>query len=97
MARFNVTDSDGNTNFIEAEESYVIANYESYTKVSQPALEVVPESPISARTWRDQELKDTDWIVSITDHSQRDDYLAYRTKLRDWPTTSDFPDTKPTL
>ena len=49
-----------------------------------------------ARGWRDGELESTDWIAQTPDHPQRDDYLAYRVKLRDWPTTSDFPDTKPT-
>jgi hypothetical protein len=92
MARFNVTDSAGNTNFIEAEESYVAANYDSYTKVA----EVIIDDPIIHREWRDQELKDTDWIAQTPDHPERDDYLAYRVKLRDWPSTSDFPDTKPT-
>ena len=49
------------------------------------------------RAWRNLELKSTDWIVPIIDHPQRNLYLAYRTALRDWPSTSDFPDTKPTL
>jgi len=94
MARFNVTDSDGNTNFIDAEEAYVAANYASYEKVA----EIVPagiENEL-ARNWRDNELIATDLIAQISDHPQRDDYLAYRVKLRDWPSTSDFPDTKPT-
>ena len=94
MARFNVTDSDGNTNFIDAEESYVAANYTSYEKVA----EIVPagfENEM-ARNWRDNELTVTDWIAQTPDHPQRDDYLAYRVKLRDWPSTSDFPATKPT-
>ena len=50
-----------------------------------------------ARFWRDMELKNTDTMASIPDWPNRDKYLAYRTKLRDWPSTSDFPDTKPTL
>jgi len=50
-----------------------------------------------AREWRNQELLDSDWIVSILDHPQLEAYKAYRIKLRDWPSTSDFPDTKPTL
>ena len=94
MARYNVTDSDGNTNFIDAEEAYVAANYASYEKVA----EIVPagiENEL-ARNWRDNELIATDLIAQISDHPQRDDYLAYRVKLRDWPSTSDFPDTKPT-
>lgn len=95
MARYNVTDSDGNTNFIDAEEAYVAANYASYEKVA----EIVPAGIENemARNWRDNELIATDLIAQISDHPQRDDYLAYRVKLRDWPSTSDFPDTKPTL
>ena len=51
----------------------------------------------TARSWRDQELQATDFISTITDHPQHAAYKTYRTKLRDWPSTSDFPDTKPTL
>ena len=50
-----------------------------------------------AREWRNEELKKSDSIMSISDHSQLTAYTAYRKKLRDWPSTSDFPDTKPTL
>ena len=50
-----------------------------------------------AREWRNVELMDTDIIAQIPDWPDRDKYLAYRTKLRDWPSTSDFPATKPTL
>tara|TARA_B110000902_G_C14145874_1_gene527577 strand:+ start:839 stop:1048 length:210 start_codon:yes stop_codon:yes gene_type:complete len=49
------------------------------------------------RTWRDQELLDTDNMVSITDHPQHSDYMAYRVALRNWPSTSDFPNIRPTL
>lgn len=49
------------------------------------------------RAWRDAELKSTDWIVPITDHPERASYITYRTNLRDWPSTADFPNTKPTL
>ena len=57
----------------------------------------IPTAEETARSWRDQELINTDWIISITDHPQHDAYKTYRTKLRDWPSTSDFPDTKPGL
>ena len=50
-----------------------------------------------AREWRNEELKKSDSIMLISDHSQLAAYTAYRKKLRDWPSTSDFPDTKPTL
>jgi hypothetical protein len=58
----------------------------------------VPETEEEiARNWRNEELYSTDWIVPLTDHPERNDYITYRTKLRDWPSTSNFPDTKPTL
>lgn len=51
-----------------------------------------------ARKWRDSQLQATDNIPAITDHPQRGAYLSYRTALRDWPSTSEFPSgTKPTL
>ena len=61
------------------------------------AWEDVAATPESARQWRDNELLQTDWIIPITDHPERAAYLTYRTALRDWPSTGDFPDTKPTL
>jgi len=51
----------------------------------------------AGRSWRDQELSGSDWIVPLTDHPQRAAYITYRAALRAWPSTSDFPDTKPTL
>ena len=57
----------------------------------------IPTAEETARSWRDKELINTDWIISITDHPQHDAYKTYRTKLRDWPSTEDFPATKPTL
>ena len=50
-----------------------------------------------AREWRDGELFATDWIVPVTDHPQHVSYLAYREALRDWPSTVNFPETKPTI
>lgn len=50
-----------------------------------------------AREWRNTELNQSDYIMSISDHSQLAVYTAYRKKLRDWPSTEDFPDTKPEL
>ena len=54
-------------------------------------------SNFESKKWRNEELKKSDWIVPITDHPERESYLVYRAKLRDWPSTSDFPNTKPTL
>jgi len=55
------------------------------------------ELGIKQKAWRNQKLKDTDWIVPVTDHPERASHLIYRTKLRDWPSTDDFPETRPTL
>jgi len=63
-----------------------------------PTIEPTEEDiAADARAWRDSELSSTDWIVPLSDHPQRAAYLTYRTALRDWPSTSDFPATKPTL
>jgi len=56
-----------------------------------------PTADETARFWRNKELKATDWIVPLTDHPERANYLTYRAKLRDWPSTDDFPAIKPTL
>jgi len=52
---------------------------------------------LEARAWRNFELMSSDWIVQILDHAQKSEYITYRAALRAWPSTSDFPDTKPTL
>ena len=96
MAKFNVIDSDGNKNFIQATEDYVKATYASYEEVIVPQYES-PFGEVEAREWRDQELKDTDWIVAVTDHPQLVAHKTYRQELRDWPSTGAFPDTQPTL
>ena len=41
----------------------------------------------TARSWRDQELRESDWIVPTTDHPQHAAYITYRKALRDWPST----------
>ena len=71
----------------------------SYVDKEVP-VEYVPTAEdiaADARLWRDSELQTTDWIVPLSDHPQRAAYLNLRTALRDWPSTADFPATKPTL
>ena len=50
-----------------------------------------------ARDWRNEELLRTDTLSLLTDHPDYSKMADYRKALRDWPSTSDFPDTKPTL
>tara|TARA_Y100000748_G_C15295846_1_gene410332 strand:+ start:364 stop:666 length:303 start_codon:yes stop_codon:yes gene_type:complete len=64
---------------------------------SSSAEETKAQLEIEGRGWRDAELERTDTLSLLTDHPKKTEIAAYRTKLRDWPSTSDFPDTKPTL
>ncbi len=57
----------------------------------------LPNESENATAWRNDELKETDWVPSTTDHPQHDAYITYRQALRDWPGTVDFPATRPTL
>ena len=50
-----------------------------------------------ARNWRNHELQMSDFIVAISDHAKRADYITYRAALRAWPASSDFPATRPEL
>ncbi len=56
-----------------------------------------PETPERAKIWRDSELKGSDFIVPLTDYPNHAAWITYRQKLRDWPSTDSFPDTKPTI
>ena len=62
-----------------------------------PYVETQEDINHLAKLWRNEELNTTDYIVPLTDHPDHAATLAYRVTLRDWPSTSDFPDTKPTL
>ena len=69
--------------------------------------EVVPDSisaeqikerlEIQERGWRNEELERTDTLSLLTDFPKKTELAAYRTKLRDWPSTSDFPNTRPVM
>jgi len=96
MSIYRVTDSDGNVSRVVAAEDFVKAQYASYELEVEPAISDL-EIAQAEKEWRDQELQQTDWIAQTPDYPNRDAYLTYRQKLRDWPSTGDFPDTRPTL
>ena len=84
-------DGTGLSKYLYDDGSYII---------KEVPVEYVPtaeEIAADARAWRDSQLQATDNIPAITDHPQRAAYLTYRTALRDWPSTADFPATKPVL
>ena len=60
-------------------------------------FEQITDRNTLARKWRDGELESTDWISQTPDHPERAAYMTYRVALRNWPSTSDFPATKPVL
>ena len=97
---------DGITNNILAEMDFALAAFpvaEGWTHKQLKHVEPEPVPPTNAETaqvardWRNAELKSTDYIVPLSDHPSRTATMTYRAALRDWPSTSDFPATKPTL
>jgi len=93
-----IKDADGNvTNpCLKGSEEFVAAtfdHYEAFVPAEAPTLTAEQE----ARRWRDQELWSTDKASQTPDWPNRDNIIIYRAALRNWPSTSDFPDTKPTL
>ncbi len=93
--KYNIKDAGGNiTNTIMADTEFVEANFEHYELWVDPT----PAEPTAAeagRRWRDSELEATDKAAQTPDWPSRDNILTYRAALRDWPSTSDFPDTRP--
>ena len=92
-----IKDADGNvTNqCIKGTEDFVKATFDHYEKYVQSNVSVDPA--IEARGWRDSELIRTDTLHLLDDYPNASNLTAYRVALRNWPSTADFPATKPTL
>ena len=69
----------------------------TYTIIEQFRALTAESIAEEARMWRDMELERTDAASQTPDWPNRDNIITYRAALRDWPSTSDFPDTKPVL
>ncbi|MBO55787.1 MAG: hypothetical protein CL886_09030 [Dehalococcoidia bacterium] len=97
MKTYVIKDADGNiTNpRIKGSEEWIKENFDHYEEFA-PAESGVTESTM-ARVWRNSELERTDLLMLLPDHPDKDSLTEYRQKLRDWPSTSDFPDTQPTI
>ena len=72
----------------------VIEKIEPPKKTSE---EIAKEEELEERIWRDGELGRTDVLYLLDDYPDKDKLKTYRQALRDWPSTSDFPETRPTL
>jgi hypothetical protein len=102
MSIIKITDLDGNyvnqisADLASAEEVYPNHQYEEIVDI-ELTMEDMMSSEDNARMWRDEELSGTDAASQTPDWPNRDNILTYRAALRAWPSTSDFPDTKPVL
>ena len=103
MAHIKVT-KDGKSNTIIADMDWVQSIYptsDGYahevveTTLSEAELLLIKQR--EGRMWRDAELERTDSLSLLTDHPDKDNLTTYRQALRDWPSTGNFPDTKPTI
>lgn len=97
MKRENITNPDKDP----VEGDWIRDTYDNGAVVEhqfhEPIVMSDEDKKAEAKQWRDGELGATDIISLITDHPDHAAYKTYRQKLRDWPTTSDFPETRPTL
>ena len=63
-----------------------------------PSARIVKaEKEMQGRQWRNEELFRTDALILLPDHPNKDNFTTYRQELRNWPSTSDYPNTRPTL
>ena len=96
--KYNILDAEGGNviNTILADAEFVEANFVHYEVYVEPT----PPEPTAAeagRMWRNAELESTDKAAQTPDWPNRDNILTYRQALRDWPSTSNFPATRPEL
>ena len=103
MAEIKIT-KDGVSNTIVgslafAQEAYPTSEGYSHEDVSRYPTdeEILLINKVHAGEWRDGELQKTDTLSLLADHPKKTEIAAYRQKLRDWPSTSDFPDTRPVM
>tara|TARA_R100001086_G_scaffold199102_1_gene115364 strand:+ start:1239 stop:1553 length:315 start_codon:yes stop_codon:yes gene_type:complete len=94
--RWMIKDGLGNVvNTIIADESFVKQHYSNYEMFVPVFREVAPE--VRGRSWRNHQLRNSDGnIRSLSDHPENSKWLAWRKTLRDWPSTTNFPNTLPT-
>jgi hypothetical protein len=94
---YKIKDASGTvTNTIVATEEFVEANHAGRYELVEVET-IVPIAAEEARMWRDMELSSTDHAAMVPDYSNRDAIMAYRIALRNWPSTEDFPATKPEM
>lgn len=94
MSKFKIKDSEGNTvNTIIADLEFVKSNYEFYEEDTDGDFE--PSRETTERNWRNKELDATDKYMAVSDYPYKEQLAQWRQILRDWPSTENFPETRP--
>ena len=103
MTQIKIT-KDGVSNNIIGEIDFAQSVYPTSDGYSHEVIDTtLPEEVLlimkvrEERVWRDQELLGTDSLSLLTDYPSASALTTYRQELRDWPSTEDFPDTRPEL
>jgi hypothetical protein len=83
-------------NWVQIQGDFGIGDLYDHTNGFSVYIPTTEELEAEARSWRDNEIQSTDFIVPLTDHPDHAATITYRQELRDWPSTDAFQDTKPT-
>lgn len=87
--------------YVQVQEGYGIGDTYDGTSFNKYVPEITDEDIAIERAnairWRNKQLAYTDTRAIVTDDPQHDAVITYRQALRDWPSTSDFPNTRPVL
>jgi len=86
--------SDNEILFDIFDSSIVGKTYDPLTKTFSYTQDQINQQ---AKEWRDSELSNTDSLMLLSDYPYKEQLTAYRQALRDWPSTPEFPNTRPTL
>lgn len=98
MARFEILNEIGEVeNIIVAHLSFVEENHSNFREVEEPTRGPVKTKEEEEIEWRNSELFRTDSLMLLPDYPYKDQLTVYRQALRDWPSTPEFPYTRPTL
>ena len=103
MATIKITKDGVSRNIIGemdfAQETFPTSDGYSHEVVDNTLSDasILINEQIEGRMWRDQELVRTDTLILLPDYPNTANLTTYRQELRDWPSTGDFPSTRPTL
>lgn len=83
--------------WVEAQDEFSVGDLYDEINGFSVYIKTSEELEAEAKAWRNAELRSTDNVAQTPDYPNRDAILVYRQELRDWPSTENFPNTKPTI